>query len=274
MKQKITLNKFTYAFEEHQQDDSLPHLILLHGFMGDGRVFNHLIDDLCAFCNPVTIDLLGHGKSSITADYRSYLAKNQVRDIRELIKNLNSSSLFLFGYSMGGRLALHTALSHPQLFSGVILESTTCGITDPEKANERQKSDFKRSKRIENDFESFFADWKTLELFQSPLPQDEKLVKHYHSIQAGQSPKGLSSSLRGFGTSTMPPVCDELERFHLPVLLMAGSADQKYQQINREMSRIFPHAAFQSVKAGHRIHLDNPAGWLAQIETFIKNHTS
>jgi 2-succinyl-6-hydroxy-2,4-cyclohexadiene-1-carboxylate synthase len=272
MKQKVTLNKFTYAFKEHQQADSLPHLILLHGFMGDGRVFDHLIEELCAFCNPVTIDLLGHGESSITADYRAFKAKNQVSDMVDFIDMLDLDSLFLFGYSMGGRLALHTALSKPQLFSGLILESTTCGITDPEKANERQKSDFKRSKRIENDFESFLADWKTLELFQSPLPQNKKQVASYHRIQAEQSPKGLSASLRGFGTGTMPPVCDELERFGSPVLLMAGSADQKYQQINRKMNRTFPHAAFQSVKAGHRIHIDNPTEWITQMEHFVKNH--
>lgn len=241
---------------------------MLHGFMGDHRVFDHLMDDPCKSYNPITIDLLGHGKSSKPIDPARYNENEQINDILNLIQKLTISPLFLFGYSMGGRLALKTSLVSPKIFKGLILESTNCGIMDESERRERQQTDEHRAQEIENNFQEFLKKWKNLELFQSPLPVNKNLSQNYHKIQKDQNPQAMAASLRGFGTGSMPPACDTLPKLDLPVLLLAGSKDAKYQRICNIMLDQLPNAEFSSILAGHRTHLDNPGGFLREINHF------
>lgn len=265
----VEVNNATYAYKVHQRDENLPRLLMLHGFMGDHRVFEHLIAELCECCNPISVDLLGHGKSSKPTDPDRYNESQQVDDILSLIQKLNLSRLVLFGYSMGGRLALKTVLASSNTFKGLILESTNCGIADKSKRKERRQTDEQRALAIENNFEDFLAKWKELPLFQSPLLVNEELGQKYYKIQQQQDPAAMAASLRGFGTGSMTPVCDDLKQLDLPVLLLAGSNDEKYQRINRFLVNQLPEAKFSSIPAGHRIHLDNPSGYLQELKSFF-----
>jgi len=263
----------TYNCEIHQQDDQLPYLLMLHGFMGDRRVFTHLIDKLTAFCNPIGLDLLGFGESSKTSDPERYQLQHQIKDIRQLINRLGWNPLLLHGYSMGGRLALQMALQHQNYFDGLVLESANCGISNTQQRRQRKQLDAKWAKQITNDFSAFLSNWKKLKLFDSPHAVDEQLVQRYHEIQSEQSPKALSASLRGFGTGSMPAVCHKLPELELPTLLLAGSADEKYQQINNNLVDQLPNATFSSIKAGHRTHLDNPSAFVAELRNYFNEHS-
>jgi 2-succinyl-6-hydroxy-2,4-cyclohexadiene-1-carboxylate synthase len=266
---QYNINGQTYSCEIHQQDEQLPYLLMLHGFMGDRRVYGHLIEEVTSFCNPVTLDLLGFGKSSKPIDPERYQVEHQVRDVRQLINHLKCSSLFLYGYSMGGRLSLHLGLKHHDLFDGLILESANCGITDSQERHQRKQLDARWAQQIINNFSTFLSDWKELDLFQSPGPVDQELVRRYHEIQSEQSPNALAASLHGFGTGSMPPVCEELTNNELPTLLLAGTADEKYQQINTDLVDQLPNATFSSIKAGHRTHLDNPSSFVAELRNYF-----
>ncbi|MGM0547255.1 MAG: 2-succinyl-6-hydroxy-2,4-cyclohexadiene-1-carboxylate synthase [Bacteroidota bacterium] len=265
----LTVNNQQYAVSILQQDNALPYLFMLHGFMGDQRVFSHLMDGLSKFCNPITIDLLGFGRTDKPDSPQRYRDQNQVADLHSLIQKLNHEPLYLHGYSMGGRLALQLASQYTHLFEGLILESTTCGIIDPQKRKERQNIDTQRAESITNNFDAFLSDWKNIDLFTSPLPPDQSLIQKYHQIQSEQSSSALAASLKGFGTGTMTPVCDDLPNLTLPTLLIAGSADKKYQRINQNLSEQLPNATFSSIKAGHRVHLDNPSVFIDRINDFL-----
>lgn len=265
----IEVNNVNYACKIHQRDTDLPWLLMLHGFMGDHRVFDHLIDELCKSCNPVTLDLLGHGKSSKPEDPARYNEDEQVSDIFKLIEELDLSPLYLFGYSMGGRLALKTALDAPNVLKGLILESTNSGINDETTRNKRRQLDEKRALNIEKDFRGFLNEWEKLELFQSPLPIQEELVQKYHNIQLHQNPEAIAASMHGFGTGSMSPAWNDIKHLDLPVLLIAGSEDKKYQRIKRRLVSQFPNAKFSSITAGHRTHLDNPSAFLSELKNYL-----
>lgn len=269
----IEVNNVTYASKIHQQDENLPWLLMLHGFMGDHRVFDHLIDELCESCNPITIDLLGHGESSKPEDPERYTESKQVNDLYKIIQELDVAPLYLFGYSMGGRLALKTGLAAPEVLKGLILESTTSGINDNTKRKKRRQTDEKRAQEIESGYQNFLNRWEKLALFQSPLPINKELVQKYHNAHLDQDPKAMAASMRGFGTGSMRSAWTDIKQFDLPVLLIAGSEDEKYQRINNFLVNQFPNAKFSSVQGGHRTHLDNPEGFLSELKNYIDINT-
>lgn len=267
--ERISVNNQEYAVQIHQRDENLPQLLMLHGFMGDHRVFDHLIDELCESCNPVTVDLLGHGASSKPTDSSRYNEISQIEDIVGIIYTLNLFPVFLYGYSMGGRLALKTAFSNSDLFKGLILESTTNGIEEPQKRKERQHVDQRRANQIESDYESFLSKWEEAALFQSPKEVDEDLLIKYHQIHLDQNPQTMAASLRGFGTGFMTPETEHFPGFNKPTLLIAGSGDDKYKKINRELTFFFSNIHLCFIKAGHRVHLDNPPNLVQELINHI-----
>jgi len=269
---KITLNNTVYFYKEHQVRHELPSLLMLHGFMGSGCVFEHILDGLCEFCNPITIDLLGHGKSEKVYDPEQYREDKQIADILELAGTIEFSDIFLYGYSMGGRLALKTALEAPEFFTGLILESTTCGIERKSERAERRKEDKRRAEEIQQDFDSFLSRWSKSELFSSDPETNPPLKDRYKQIQKNQDPKAIAASITGFSTGNMQPVKKQLRNFPVPVLLLAGSRDEKYTDINNTMAQLFTTAEFKKLKAGHRVHLDNPAAVVNTIKQFIAKH--
>ena len=265
----LEINKQEYAVQIHQQDENLPWLLMLHGFMGDHRVFNHLIKDLTVSCNPVTIDLLGHGQSSKPTDAARYNESHQIDDILQLIYKLNLFPLFLYGYSMGGRLALKTAFKDSDLFRGLILESTTNGIEDEGERKKRQQIDQQRANAVESDYEAFLSKWEEAPLFQSPLAVDQELLGKYHQIHLDQNPDAMVASLLGFGTGLMTPETEYTKGFNKPVMLIAGSADEKYKRINKQLTNFFSNVHLCFIKAGHRVHLDSPNELTNELTNFI-----
>lgn len=265
----ININKVDYHLFIRQQDEALPSLLLLHGFMGSGKVFEHLLDGLCEFVNPITLDLLGHGKTTGPGRPERFSVRNQIDDLHQIISSLDLNHLFLHGYSMGGRLALLYALKYPGQPAGLILESSNYGVERKE-ANQRIKLDEERAIFIEKDFTAFLEEWKKLPLFNKGIDIDPALSSKYHAIQQSQNPAYMAASLRGSGAAQMPPVKDSLPQLNLPVLLMAGENDKKYCEIISGMHHLIRNSKFCIIpNAGHRIHLEHPSAFISELESFI-----
>lgn len=270
----IRVRGISYSFEIHQQDESLTSLVLLHGFMGSGRSFEHLIPSLKEFCNPITIDLLGHGETEGAELHYRFSTKEQVADLSKLIGEQLHIPLFLYGYSMGGRLALQLALHHPSLFSGLILESSTFGIEDETERQARQALDAKRSDDLLGNFSGFLENWKAMPLFRSESA-DKELLRTAEQIQQSHNAFWLANSLQGFGTGTMPCVRDQLGEIAIPVQLLVGETDSKFIHLNRQMKKELQDAVLLTVKnAGHRVHLDQPDAVSSQLKSFITKQST
>lgn len=269
----IRVRGISYYFEVHQENEQLPFVILLHGFMGSGRSFQHIIPDLKRFCNPIVIDLLGHGNTEGAELHYRFSTKEQVADLIKLISEQLHLPAFLYGYSMGGRLALQLALQRQDLFSGLMLESSTFGIEGETERQARQALDAKRSDDLLGNFEGFLENWKAMPLFESPATS-KQLLDQVDEIQRHQNPLWLANCLQGFGTGTMPCVRGRLTELILPVQLITGEKDAKFIHLNQQMKKELQNAQFQTVKnAGHRVHLDQPEVLISHLKSFIKKHS-
>ncbi len=267
---EIRINNISYFVEIHQQNKNKENLFLLHGFMGSGCVFDLMIPQLKSFCNPITIDLLGHGKTGNAGSPRRFHFQNQVDDLAAVISEITYEPIYLHGYSMGGRLALNFALAKANLLKGLILESTNPGLNDKQELVHRKRLDDKRASEIETNFHSFLDKWSVLPLFNNEI-SDKDHLNRYHEIQRKQNPQQMAYSLRGFGTGWMPPVYKQLQKLDMPVLLLVGEKDKKYVKIMKGMNRRFSKSRLKMIsKAGHRIHVDQSDDMTTKLKTFIK----
>jgi pimeloyl-ACP methyl ester carboxylesterase len=86
-------------------------LVLLHGGLGSGEMFGPVLAQLAADHTVVLPDLQGHGR---TADIdRPIDVRLMADDIAALIDHLGLDRPDVVGYSLGGGVALQTALRHP-----------------------------------------------------------------------------------------------------------------------------------------------------------------
>lgn len=267
---KLISNGLEYYAQIAQNKPNLPYVLMLHGFLGSGRVFQPLISGLTDFSNPVTLDLAGHGRSTGTDRPARYKTEKQLSDLKSIILRFQFSPLILYGYSMGGRLALQFAIQYPQFVSGLILESSTFGISGDSERRNRAVTDQKRAEAIEQNFSDFLNQWQKLSLFGNESGTgDHKTL--YQKVMRTQEPAYLAACLRGFGSGVMPPVFDKLGTLNMPALLITGEMDEKFVSIHEQIAGELPDAKSRVIsKAAHRVHQDQPELLLKEIEQFIK----
>lgn len=159
------------------------------------------------------------------------------------------------GYSMGGRVALQIALNHPHQVEGLVLISSSAGITDELTRTRRKQDDDKLAAWIEaNGVEAFLGRWLSQPLFASLDPSAAR--RH----RMGSAPE-IAGQLRLLGQGVQPPLWDRLGELSMPVALVAGEFDTAYASIAYDMAAaIGPNAGTTIVEgAGHSLLIEKPA---------------
>jgi len=170
------------------------------------------------------------------------------------------------GYSMGGRLCLHVALSSPHLVDRLVLISATPGIEDARERDERRVADEALADEIERiGVDAFLERWLSQPLFSRLDPSDGDI-----EVRLTNTAPGLASSLRLAGTGTQEPLWARLGELAMPVLIVAGEHDAKFSAIGRRMADAISDASFVLIEgAGHAAHLERPEQTCAAIVTWL-----
>src|SRR5216683_5180323 len=96
-------------------------LVLLHGGLGSGEMFGPVMPELTEHHQVVAPDLQGHGR---TADIdRPLDIRLMADDIAALIDHLGLDKPDVVGYSLGGGVALQTAIKYPGLVRRLVAAS-------------------------------------------------------------------------------------------------------------------------------------------------------
>jgi pimeloyl-ACP methyl ester carboxylesterase len=97
-------------------------LILLHGGFGSVEMFGSNVEALAAGRQVIGVDLQSHGRSP--AANRPMRFETMADDIAALIRHLDLRKASVMGLSLGGGVALRTAIQHPDVVERVVLVST------------------------------------------------------------------------------------------------------------------------------------------------------
>ncbi len=245
-----------------------PVILFIHGFMGSGQDWAHIIKDLNGKYSVLTIDLPGHGKSIL--DKEEYFSFHYVNmSINNILDFLHIDQIVVCGYSMGGRVALNYATRYPERVKKLLLESSTAGIASLKERKERQDKDELMAEKLENiPFSKFLVEWYQLPLFSSLRDNH----RHYDIIESKKSnlPKQLAISLRKMGTGVMESMWFKLSYVNMPTCIIHGEYDSKYAKISKKMQELIPHSEIHEiVNAGHVPHIENSQGFLNILHNFL-----
>jgi pimeloyl-ACP methyl ester carboxylesterase len=99
-------------------------LILLHGGLGGIHMFGPNVDALAAGRKVIAVELQAHGR---TADIdRPLRFESMADDVAALAVQLGLEQIDVLGYSLGGGVALQTAIRHPALVRKLVVAAAPC----------------------------------------------------------------------------------------------------------------------------------------------------
>jgi 2-succinyl-6-hydroxy-2,4-cyclohexadiene-1-carboxylate synthase len=228
-----------------------PTVLLLHGFTQTGASWGGVIDALGERYTAVAPDLRGHGSA---ATRRPVTVDACVADVMADVPG----RLALAGYSMGGRLALHVALAHPERIERLVLVGTTPGIADDVERAARREADDALASQLEDglDIEGFARRWAKQPIFKGQPPE---VAAAAHEDRLRNEPAGLAAALRGLGQGAVEPLWARLGELRMPVTAIAGERDGTYAKLaERIVTRVPGARALIVPGAGHAVHLEAP----------------
>jgi 2-succinyl-6-hydroxy-2,4-cyclohexadiene-1-carboxylate synthase len=229
-----------------------PQLVLLHGFTHTGASWDPLIAALGERYRALAPDIRGHGSAS---DREPVTLEAVLGDIDAAAPG----PFTLAGYSMGGRIALHAALS-PSLagrLERLVLIGASAGIADEAERAARRATDERLAEEIEaGTIEEFALRWAATPVLAGQSAEVEEAV---HADRMRNGPAGLARALRGLGTAALPPLWDRLGELRVPATLVVGARDRKFRAVASEMASVIGDAEVVVVPgAGHAVHLEAP----------------
>ncbi len=233
-------------------------VIALHGFTGQGADFDPLRACLPASPPLIAPDLPGHGSKGPLRQLTDYSLASHLRLISEAA---TAPQVTLLGYSMGGRLALHWAIAHPERIRRLILVGASPGLATPEERDERRLGDATLAEFIRTrGLEPFFKYWHNQTFFQPMMSLPPERLGPILTRRAQNDPEGLALSLENVGTGTLPSLWHRLKEIRFPVDLVTGEHDVKFTRIAHEMGAHLPKARHSLIEgAGHPAHLEKPS---------------
>ena len=233
-------------------------IVALHGFTGESADFGPLREHLAEGVTLHAPDLPGHGIRRHQRNLPDYSIEAHLELITEAA---TTPQITLLGYSLGGRLALHWAVAHPERVARLILIGASPGLATDKEREERRLADATLADFIRTrGLDAFFKYWHNQTFFQPLLKLPSDRLDPILARRHRNDPEGLALSLDNVGTGTLPSLWPRLKELRCPVDLVTGEHDEKFTRLAREMGAHLPKARLSVIEnAGHAVHLERPA---------------
>lgn len=240
-------------------------LIILHGLFGSSDNWLTIGKQLAEHYTVYLLDLRNHGKSQHTNEF-GY--DNMALDVREFMQDHNLTSTVMIGHSMGGKVAMKTALEYPNRINKLIIVDIA-----------PRKYDIIHN----NIIESLLA-LKIVELTDRNHA-DRQLAK---TIENPMLRKFLLKNLSrdkesGFKWQiNLEAICKHLDQlgeqifsnhqFNKATLFIKGElSDYIIPEDEKEISLLFPNSEIKTIpKATHWLHAEKPELFIKYLLDFLK----
>ena len=214
-------------------------VLCLHGITAQHRAFNALAGQLAPSRPLVGVDLRGRGDSAKPAS--GYGLETHAGDVLRVIDHLGLERAAIAGHSMGGFVALETALSYPERVRAIVLldggwprvETSSKEITEEQEREaaaieEGLERAFRRlDMTFENpkDYLDFWFPGRGLTLEGLPPELADYYLYDLKRVEDGYRPKASSAAARedSSAVSSTSPTLEEMRDVRCPVALVRAS---------------------------------------------------
>lgn len=207
---------FYYHFYKSKYDTHKETLVFLHGFLEDSSMWDDILSEFYNF-NIITLDLPGHGKSSVFSENTSMLEMAKVVNSILEIESVNDISIV--GHSMGGYVALELSTIFKGSINNLILYHSSVFSDSILKKQDRLRAvkavEFNHSLFIKSAIPNLFSEASNLKF----KPQIEKLI----TVALNTSQSAVKSAL--IGMSERRDFSYLLPSINATVILIAGDND-------------------------------------------------
>lgn len=234
--------------------------VLLHGFTGRASSFDAMLDAYTGSAPVSVFDLPGHGDTPLFPPLD--------KAIDDIHRRFPSTPVRLFGYSMGGRLALSIALRHPQSVALLVIAGGNPGIDSTEERATRKTIDEQWIALLREDgIETFVSHWEEQPLL-TPHRAAPSMVAEQRQLRLGHDAEALAGSLQLFSPAFMPSMWSEIGKLTMPSTWIAGALDHKYCGLMKRAASAAPAGRYQEIEnAGHALLIDAPRDLAAILST-------
>jgi lipase len=213
--------------------------ICLHGITAQHRTFNAAARYLASSRSLVGVDLRGRGDSEKPES--GYGLEVHARDVIRVLDHLGLEDAVIVGHSMGGFVALQTAVSFPSRVRALVLLDSGWPRVEaaPEEMSEEQKQEAgaieegleRAFRRLDMTFESpedylnFWFPNQNLRLDDLPPDLADYYLYDLAQVEGGYSPKASRAAAEEDSSSVFSdaPTLEELRGVGCPVALVRAS---------------------------------------------------
>jgi len=225
-------------------------VLFCHGSGGSHRHWLYQLKGLADICNPVAVDLPGHGRSGgkpseNISEYADWFY--------QISRALDLKSPLIAGHSMGGAVALAMGLRYDSSIGGLILLGSGCRL--------RVLPDFLKN------LEEGRAPAEMIDYLYGPDAPEELL--EMSRIELEQTDPAVYYA--DFNACNNFDVTEDLPGINCPTLIICGSEDRltppKYSHFMKDK---IPCSSMQIIPgAGHMVMLEQPGKVNSAIARFV-----
>ena len=234
-------------------------LVWAHEFAGDYRSWESQVRFFARRYQVITYNARGYPPSDVPEDVSAYTQQQAVEDLRALLAHLGVQQGHIGGLSMGGSLALHFGLTHPEMCRSLIVAAAGSGSVNSEAWKAEAEAN---AKRFESEGMNVVADdYATGPARIQFQRKDPMGWQEFRDALAEHSSIGAANTFRGVQIKR-PSIFDLKERMNrltVPTLIMIGDEDEPCVDAAVFMKRNIPTAGLSVLpQSGHTINLEEP----------------
>jgi len=241
-------------------------LIILHGLFGMSDNWFSIAKIFSATHNVIIPDLRNHGNSPHSV---LFTFKDMCSDLKELYDELNINQAIILGHSLGGKLAMYTALHFPFLVEKLIIADISPNKSFSEHTgiiNAMMSVDFSKINNRNEVDQQLAASIQSLKIRQLIMKNLYWLSKQKLAWKIN-----LAAIL-----NNMEEVLKEISHknsFTKDVLFLKGEySDYITEKDLMRIQQLFPEVKMITIEnAGHWLHADNPIAFTNAVRNFITN---
>lgn len=173
-------------------------LLLLHGALGSAQQFSNLQPLLEEHFEVYSFDFSGHGMHAANQSPKHFSIEGFVEGLKGFIKEHNLPKVNIFGYSMGGYVALKMASQQPELIDSIITLGTKFDWTPENAAKEVKMLNPEVVMNKVPKFAQMLAKRHGEEYWPHVMIQTAGMMKNL-----GEKPSLTSNDLNGVETETL-----------------------------------------------------------------------